>query len=224
MAAAAFPLGAQQKEPVIWAEGPGKSAPETGAAAADAPPIFYIDRMDPVRGTKTETLFGSLDTPPSRILATRGPFGHEEASGNGYGKNGLKIVCQLEPDPQKPTDNPGSAAYFTSLKKGDTYFNGSRYNFLSFWVRGGAGGEKMQAALVDKQGQENGKWSDSGSIEAYTERGHIDTDWQKVKIPIDLFRINPRELYQVLVLFDNRLYDSFKARTVTVYIDDLALE
>jgi carbohydrate binding protein with CBM30 domain len=205
---AALPLQAQKKD--------------TPAASDES--VLYIDRMDPVRGYKTESLFGSLDKPPSRILATRGPYGHEDESKKGYGKNGLKIVCYLEPDPEKPNENPGSSAYFTSLKKGDKYLNAVKYNHLSFWVRGEVGGEKIQTALVDKQGQENGKWNDSGSIEAYTERGRIDTEWQKVKIPIDLFKVNPSELYQVLVLFDNRLYDSFKARTVTVYIDDLALE
>lgn len=186
------------------------------------PAIFYIDRMDPVRGTKMESVFGSLDSPPSRILATRGPGGHEGKEGNG--KSSLKIVCQLQPDPVKPAEWPGSSAYFTSLKKGDNYFDASGFNYLSFWIRGDAGDEKLQAAFVDKQGKEDGKWSDSGPIESYTERGRIDTEWQKVKIPVDLFKVNTRELYQLLILFDNRFYDSIKPRTVTVYLDDLAFE
>ena len=200
-----------------------KAPPSVLPGAGQESAIYYIDRMDPVRGYKTESMFGTFDTPPSRILAQRGPFGFE-GDKKGYGKNGLKIICNLEPAPENPTENPGSAAYYTTLKKGGAYFDASRFHYLSFLVRGEIGGEKLQVGLVDKQREETGKCAESGSIEAYTERGAIDKEWQRAQVPLDIFGINAAEVYQVLILFDNRLYDSVKGRSLTVFLDNLALE
>jgi len=181
--------------------------------------IHYIDRMDPVRSSKTESMFGTIDSPPSRLLAVRGPFGHEDAENKEHGKGGLKLICELQPNVERSW-----TAYYTNLKKGDAYFDASRFNYLSFWIRGEAGEEKIQVGLVDKQHEEAGTFGDTGTIEAYTQRGIIDKEWQQVKIPIDIFHVNTAELYQVLIFFDSKLYESAEPRNITIYLDDLAFE
>jgi hypothetical protein len=212
---------AQQDKPAYLTHGETNLADELHNSQIS---IYYVDRMDPVRGSKTESIFGTFDEPPSRILAARGPWGREDLNNKGYGRNGLKIVAELQPSADKPALEAGRAGYYTTLKKGDQYFNAARYHHLTFWIRGENGGEKMQIALVDKRSQENGKRLESGSIEAYTERGAIDKQWQRARIPLDIFQADTHELYQIIMLFDNKLYDSVKVRELTVYVDDMAFE
>jgi hypothetical protein len=154
----------------------------------------------------------------------RGPWGREDLDQRGYGRSGLKLVAEIVPSAEQPLKEPGWAGCYSTLKKGDDYFSAVRFRYLTFWIRGEKGDEKLQVALIDRRSQESGNQNMSGSIEAFTERGAIDSEWQKARIPLDIFQVDLSELYQVVLLVDNKLYDSIKARKVTVYIDDLALE
>ena len=205
-----------------------QSKASPGDLNALRPAVHYIDRMDPDRGLRMQSRYGVSGSPPSRILAIRGPWGREDLDKKGYGRSGLKLVCELQPSAERPAEKPGWAAYFTYLRGGDEYFNAIRYRYLTFWIRGKEGDEKIQIALVDRRCRENGnngnQQRESGSIEAYAERGKIDQEWQKVRIPLDIFQSDLHELHQVVVVFDNRLYNTIEARTITVFLDDLAFE
>ena len=119
------------------------------------------------------------------------------------------------------------AAYVTSL--GNTSI--SNYNYLSFWVRGLAGGEYFKVELHHTNYDPNQAVGYNNNYKAevyvtdYLDGGVTTTNWKKVVIPLDAFaNINDRTAIKELVITFENSQSSTNGSPLsgTVYIDNIS--
>ncbi|MBN1270507.1 MAG: hypothetical protein JXB04_13035 [Kiritimatiellae bacterium] len=198
---------------------PGRVQGDTGNEPSAAPLI--IDRMEPLRGHDTGSLSTPLCKPPSRLVAVREKCGYDQ---HGRVESGLRLTAHLAPSPENPRTEPGWCAYCITTRKGEVYLDAASHKFLSFYVRGEAGGEKLQVALIDQLRENNPEEAVNVLLEQCLDAGAITTAWQRTRIPLHMFRANLGTVYQVRFIFDNSSYENMTARRLTVYVDELTLE
>ena len=99
-----------------------------------------------------------------------------------------------------------------------------KYNYLSFWIKGQKGGEKVKVELhqdIDNNGVfVFGKDITSFIyVDAYIPGGTVTTDWKKVVIPLKAFSwiSNFSKAHELVFVFENRAGNTKSA----VYIDDI---
>jgi len=107
--------------------------------------------------------------------------------------------------------------FFDFRQPAPTYFDCRQYPYLSFWVKGAAGGEHLLVKLADKRWIEKEDAVAVGGIEEFLSGG-VTEDWQEVLIPLD--RIGPLDRRNMggLILEFTRLGEQ------TVYIDDVSFK
>ena len=86
----------------------------------------------------------------------------------------------------------------------------SKYNYLSFWIKGADGDEKIKLELhqdVDRNGMFvfGTDLVSSLYVRGFLPEGRISRNWQKALIPLDKFRVisNREELHELVLVFEN---------------------
>ena len=111
--------------------------------------------------------------------------------------------------------NTGWTGYYTLLNQIDgEFYDLSKFDTASFWVRGEKGGEDFELGLADKNWVIIGDSLKAGQVSDYLPNG-ITTEWQQVEIPLkDYGQLDLTEMGSFVFNF-NVLGDGI------VYIDDL---
>jgi hypothetical protein len=190
---------------------------ETNSASATPPPdpnVFIIDSMDKSRNA-LEGRCAIYRQPPDSIMFTKGSdYGRESA--------GLKLVYR-KMNTGGPYGQGGWIGYYTTLKRGDKYFNASDYKYLTFWVRGEAGGERFKVGVADKQFAMIEDSAKSKPIESYLPDGKLTPRWQKAVIPFADMFVDYNLVDSISINFEADLFDADESNGV-VYIDNIAFE
>lgn len=157
--------------------------------------------------------------PPSRIMLAK----RDDVIS---GKETKVLMVKYE---KKNTGGPnglgGWCGYYTMLKNPRTsqYFDASNYSLITFWVRGEEGGENFMIGLADEHWDRMGDSLKSEEVGVYLEKGEITAEWQKAKIPIDVFFLDYATLSSLSINFEADCYPE-GAGSGGVFIDDIALE
>jgi len=116
-------------------------------------------------------------------------------------------------------DSPGSYAISYTVPSGEWGLwetdlgglNVSDYAFLSFYIKGANGGEKVNLYLVD-----GSDWRSPIDVEGYVPGGAIRTDWSLVRVPLQAFQgVDLTDLARIQLVFE------WEPMTGTIFLDDL---
>ncbi len=123
-----------------------------------------------------------------------------------------------------PFDSGGWCGYYTLLKSGkDKFFNASRYQAITFWVRGKSGYENFVIGVADRRWDKLGDSVKSQEIGVYLPSGKLTTEWQKATIPLSEFFVDMEQLAAISIVFDGDLYPT-GGQLGTIYLADIVLE
>ena len=139
-----------------------------------------------------------------------------------------------------PYDLGGWCGYYTLLKKAhpsasllegasvieveeDVYFDASRHNNLTLWVKGEKGNENFVVGLADSHWDKVGDSVKSQEIGKYLPAGKVTAEWQKAVVPLDEFFIDYAKLSSVAIAFEGDCFPEGKG-SGTIYIDNIVLE
>lgn len=156
---------------------------------------------------------------PSRVMVSR-----REDVINGKKSKALRIKYD-----KKNTGGPnglgGWCGYYTLLKNDKTgqYFDGSDYNYITFWVKGEKGDENFMVGLADEHWDKIGDSLKSEEVGVYLPAGKITTQWQKTKVPLNIFFLDTATLSSITINFEADCFPE-AAGSGVVFIDDIALE
>ncbi len=130
-------------------------------------------------------------------------------------RGNLDYTFEMQYDASTSGDFLWAGEYLASTD-GFTDLDLSAYTYLSFWIRGAAGGEGFKVEVSDSV------WNGSAvQVNNYLPSG-ITTTWQKVVIPFDIFEygttVNRSALSRLTFIFDNA--DFSGATSGTIYVDD----
>jgi len=182
---------------------------------ADAEP-FKIDSFDRATnrlGGKT----GHYAKEPSRALALR-------TEGEFYGDSGKALLLKYDKKGEGgPYGNGGWCGYYNQVRKGQTFFDASAYQSITFYVKGAEGGENFKVGVADKEWYEIDDSVKSADIGNYLPEGKITTEWQKASIPLREFALRKSELATIVIAFETACFPKGAGRG-TLYIDELAFE
>jgi hypothetical protein len=105
--------------------------------------------------------------------------------------------------------------FFNFREQTPSYFDASQYKYLSIWIKGKDGGEKVSFKLADRILAEREDAYPIGNINSYLESG-ITKNWQQVLIPLaQEERLNLMQL--ATLVFDFKDEGKF-----TIFVDDIA--
>jgi len=160
---------------------------------------------------------------PSRVMVSRSSIIVES--------NTPSTVLMLMYEKNKeggPYGGGGWCGYYTLLKQirngeEDIYFDALPFETITFKVKGESGQENFVVGLADRHWDKVGDALKSLQIGQYLESGHITTNWQTAKIPLDEFFLDRTKLSSISFGFESTCFPDGSG-TGTVYIDDLALE
>lgn len=193
------------------------SAQQTNAVAqapAPDPNVFVIDAMEKSRNA-LEGRCVVYRQPPDSIMFSKGPdYGRSSA--------GLKLVYR-KVNTGGPYGQGGWIGYYTVLKRGEKFFDASDYKYLTFWVRGEAGGERFKVGVADKQFAMIEDSAKSKPIESYLPDGKITSRWQKAVIPLGDMFVDYNLVDSISINFESDLFEE-EQNNGTIYIDDLQFE
>jgi len=198
---------------------PVKPSAPYPTASPDAD-IVIIDDFEKGGGTnKLGSRTNIYVRPPSRVMLAK----RDEVIS---GKETKVLMIKYE---KKNTGGPsglgGWCGYYTLLKNPRTsqYFDASNYSLITFWVKGEEGGENFMIGLADEHWDRMGDSLKSEEVGVYLEKGRITTEWQKAKIPLNVFFLDYASLSSVSINFEADCYPE-GAGSGGVLIDDIALE
>lgn len=139
-----------------------------------------------------------------------------------------------------PFDSGGWCGYYTLLKTPtalvaptegnpepavlpETYFDGSGYKSITFWVKGEKGDENFVVGLSDRHWDKIGDSVKSEEIGKYLPAGKMTTEWQKATVPLDEFFLDYSQLASIAIVFEADLFPE-TGHTGVLYIENLSLE
>lgn len=156
---------------------------------------------------------------PSRIMISR-----RDDIVNGVQKRVLMIKYDKK-NTGGPNGMGGWCGYYTLIKNEKTgeYFNGIDYKYLTFWVKGEKGDENFMAGLADEHWDKIGDSLKSEEIGVYLPSGKITTQWQKARVPLEVFFLDHERLSAISINFEADCFPEGAGFGV-VYIADIALE
>lgn len=131
------------------------------------------------------------------------------------GNTGKSLQIKAKKDPDGFC---GAWMHFFDFRADDKqYLNASDYNYLSFWIKGEQGGEKLAVKLADKRLIEIEDSMSVGDISLLLPGG-ITREWQEVLVPINrLPNIDRNKLGGVT-------FDFKQQGNYIVYVDDVVLK
>jgi hypothetical protein len=127
-----------------------------------------------------------------------------------------------------PFGEGGWCGFYTLLKQmrhgeEDIYFDARSFSNITMWVRGETGHESFMLGLSDRHWDKVGDSLKSEKIESYLESGMMTTNWQKARIPLNVFFLDHSKLSAVTISFEGACFPDGSG-TGTLYIDNMALE
>ncbi len=136
--------------------------------------------------------FSTFSRAPSHGTAT--------VQGTSDGRRALTLTCQRQ--------EAGFCGLWIQLYDFDRppaerrYLDARPFSTLSFWIRGGKGGERVLLKLADAEWERSEDALALGEVAAFLPTGRIDTAWQQAVIPMTRLpaRINPGSL--ALLVFE----------------------
>jgi len=154
------------------AEEPVKSAPTEEASLPDELVVDNFDRGRTMgvfseRETTLGTFHGTWAKRPSWTVITKS---EEERIGD----KGLGLVIEFD-------KKQGWCGWYTLLGGSDV----TKYNALSFWIKGDKGGERFDVGMADKNMQDleiDAVYA--GPIMSFLPKGGVTTKWQEAKVPL----------------------------------------
>jgi len=202
------------------------------------PDVLIIDNMNsfqPQQCIKEAPLFlknpsdGEQEGPEqtNSLGGREGPYRQapswaESVKSEGYGKigSGLKIVYDKK-NRGGPHNDGGFCGYYTVLHGfvGE-YLDASRYQYLTFWVKGAKGNEKFKVGAADKTWAQADDSLKSKEVGSYLPAGKITTDWQQAVIPLSEFSIDWKLAHAISFCFEADLFPN-GAGQGTIFIDEL---
>lgn len=199
-------------------------APQVTATAATqpqpSPKVFLVDDFE---GEEVRNKIGAkanvYTRAPSRIMTSR-----REDTVNG--KKGKVLMIRYDKkNSGGPNGMGGWCGYYTLTKdeKAGRYFDGSDYKYITFWVKGEKGDENFMVGLADEHWDRIGDSLKSEEIGVYLEKSKITTQWQKAKIPLDIFFLDRATLSAITINFESDCFPE-GAGSGTVFIKDIAIE
>lgn len=156
---------------------------------------------------------------PSRVMITRRKNARE-------GKSTTALVLKYDKANEGgPYGMGGWCGYYTLLKdeKEGTYFDGSNYKYISFWLKGETGDENFTVGLSDRHWDKIGDSLKSEEVITYISGSEMPTEWTYVRVPLEVFFLDYLQLAAITVNFEGDCFPEGKGKGV-VYIDDLMLE
>lgn len=192
----------------------GEETNAVSLAPASDPNVLVIDTMEKSRNA-LDGRCAVYRQPPDSIMFTKGPdYGRDSA--------GLKLVYR-KMNTGGPYGQGGWIGYYTTLRRGDKYFNASDYKYLTFWIRGEAGGERFKVGVADKQFAMIEDSAKSKPIEAYLPEKKVTVVWQKAVIPFGDMFVDYNLVDSISINFEADLFDADESNGV-IYIDNIAFE
>jgi hypothetical protein len=203
-------------------------APAAPAAAAVSPSAqAYQSKdfllVDDFTGEEIKNRLGSranvYTRAPSRIMISR-----RDDIINGARKKVLMIKYDKK-NTGGPNGMGGWCGYYTLIKNEKTgeYLNGAGYKNISFWVKGEKGVENFMVGLADEHWDKIGDSLKSEEIGVYLPGKKITTEWQKAKVPLDVFFVDHENLSSISINFEADCFPE-GAGAGSVFISDIALE
>ena len=184
--------------------------PQAGAGSVK---IDSFDRTVNLLGGKT----GNYVKAPSRALSL-------QTENEFYGESGKSLLLKYDKKGEGgPYGNGGWCGYYTNVRKGESFFDASGYQNLTFYVKGAEGGENFMVGIADKEWFELGDSVKSSQIGNYLPQGKITQEWQKASIPLHEFALRRSELASIAICFETACYPGGAGRG-TLYIDEMTLE
>ena len=179
--------------------------------------------VDDFEGDEVKNLLGSRANvyvrAPSRVMIAK-----RDVTRDGIDTSALMIRYDKR-NTGGPNGMGGWCGYYTLIKNQSTgkYFEGSGYNYITFWVRGEKGAENFKIGLADEHWDKVGDSLKSEAIGAYLPEGAVTTLWQEARVPLDVFFLDHANLASITVNFESECFPE-GAGSGIIYIDDLALE
>jgi len=156
---------------------------------------------------------------PSKAMISHSPITRE-------GKAGTGLLLKFEKANEGgPYGMGGWCGYYTLLKneKEGTYFDGSEYKYLGFWLRGETGSENFTIGLSDRHWDKIGDSLKSQEIVTYIPDGKVSTEWEYVRVPLKEFFLDYSQLAAITINFEGSCFPEGKGEGI-IYVDDLMLE
>jgi len=217
---AALPTTQAQAAPLLQAQGLTAQPPQQAAAVQPSGKVILVDDFE---GEEIKNRIGSRANvyvrAPSRVMVSR----RDDMI------NGRKTKVLMVKYDKKNTGGPGGTGgwcgYYTLVKNDKTnqYLDGSDYNYITFWVKGDKGDENFMAGLADEHWDKIGDSLKSEEIGVYLPAGKITAQWQKAKVPLEIFFLDHAYLSAITVNFEAECFPE-GAGAGSVYFDDIALE
>lgn len=178
--------------------------------------LFYVDHFEKV-GNLLGGRTSVYQRAPSRATAATTDREY-------YGPSGKALVIRYDKkNIGGPGDTGGWCGYYSLLKSGPKYFDGTVFTNLTFWVKGEKGQENFKIGLADRYWEQMGDSLKSEEISAYLPKNQITTEWQKATVPLDVFFLDMKELASVAICFESDCFPEGEGEGV-VYIDEVAFE
>ncbi len=90
--------------------------------------------------------------------------------------------------------------YETNASPSDRfYLNAESFSYLTFWIKGGTGREKIDLRIADARWNAKEDALSVGKVDSFLPSGKISTEWQQAVVPFDAFpsRISKKDLATV---------------------------
>lgn len=194
-----------------------------GAAADQIQKNESIIIVDDFSGGETKNRFGSKANvyvrSPSRIMISK-----RDETINAVNKKALMLKYDKK-NAGGPNDTGGWCGYYTILKDERTgrYFDGTNYNYVTFYLRGEKGDENFVIGLADEHWDKMGDSLKSEQIGTYLPSGKVTTQWQKAKVPLNIFFLDHATLSALTFNFEADCFPD-GAGSGVIYISDIAVE
>ena len=171
-----------------------------------APSRVMMSRaMEDIQGRKTQALLVRYDK-----KSEGGPY-------NMGGGCGYYTLLKMPGYLVAPTsENPSPAPV------GEQYLDGSKFQAITFWVRGQTGQENFMVGLSDRHWDQVGDSVKSEEIGKYLSSGKLTTTWQKAVIPLNTYFVDFTKLASISICFEGELFP--EGSTGTIYLDDIMME
>jgi|GEM_PF-1085975 len=206
----------------------GVKPQQQAAAAVQQQPVSVqptkdMFLVDDFTGEEIKNKIGSRSNvyvrPPSRIMISR-----RDDVINGAKKKALMIKYDKK-NTGGPNGMGGWCGYYTLLKNEKTsqYLDGTNYRYVTFWVKGEKGNENFMVGLADEHWDKIGDSLKSEEVGTYLDKKKITAEWQKAKVPLDIFFLDHATLSSISINFEADCFPE-GAGSGVIFISDIALE
>jgi len=183
--------------------------------------------IDDYQGSEIENRLGGRANiyvqNPSRVMVSRAAMDTE-----GTNPSAVLMLTYDKKNEGGPYGGGGWCGYYTLLKQlrhgeEDIYFDALPFQAITFKVKGETGKENFLVGLADRHWDKVGDALKSLQIGEYLDEGHVTTNWQTARIPMEEFFLDRSKLSSISFGFETACFPDGSGQG-TIYLDDLKLE